>query len=44
MKSRESFSMAMYNLHEEVNRMLGKKSNLTFSEVRDRYETFRTQD
>lgn len=43
MKSRETFSIAMYNLHEEVNRMLGKKSNLTFSEVRDRYETFRAR-
>ena len=37
------FSMAMYKLHEEVNCMLGKKSNLTFSEVRDRYETFRAR-
>ena len=43
MECRESFSMAMYKLHEEVNRMLGKKSNLTFSEVRDRYETFRAR-
>jgi hypothetical protein len=43
MNCRESFSLAMYNLHEEVNRMLGKKSNLTFSEVRDRYETFRAR-
>ena len=43
MECRESFSMAMYKLHEEVNRMLGKKSNLTFTEVRDRYETFRAR-
>ncbi len=43
MKSRETFSLAMYKLHEEVNRMLGKKSNLKFSEVRDRYETFRAR-
>ena len=43
MECRESFSMAIYKLHEEVNRMLGKKSNLTFSEVRDRYETFRAR-
>ena len=43
MKSRETFSLAMYNLHEEVNRMLGKKSNLSFAEVRDRYETFRAR-
>ena len=43
MDCRESFSLAMYNLHEEVNRMLGKKSNLSFNEVRDRYETFRAR-
>lgn len=43
MECRESFSLAMYNLHEEVNRMLGKKSNLSFNEVRDRYETFRAR-
>ena len=33
----------MYNLHEEVNRMLGKKSNLTFEDVRERYEHFRAR-
>ena len=33
----------MYNFHEEVNRMLGKKSNLTFEDVRERYEHFRAR-
>ena len=43
MKNRESLSRWVYNLHEEINRMLGKKSNLTYDEVRDRYEIFRAR-
>jgi len=41
--SRESFSRYVYQLHEKVNHMLGKKSGLTFSEVRNRYEHFRAR-
>ena len=41
MKNRESFSKFIYNLHESVNTMLNKKSNLTYEEVRDFYEHFR---
>jgi hypothetical protein len=43
MKNRDTFSKYIYNLHEMVNRMLGKKSHLTYCEVRDRYENFRAR-
>jgi len=43
MKSRETFSKYVYNLHELVNKMLHKKSNLTYCEVRERYEHFRSR-
>ena len=43
MKNRESFSRYIYNLHELVNKMLGKKSNLTYCDVRERYEHFRAR-
>ena len=43
MKSRETFSRYIYELHETINKMLGKKSHLTYCEVRDRYENFRSR-
>ena len=43
MKNRDSFSRYIYELHETVNTMLNKKSNLTFCQVRDRYENFRSR-
>ena len=43
MKNRDSFSRYVYNLHEIVNRMLQKKSGLSFCDVRDRYEHFRSR-
>lgn len=43
LKNREAFSKWVYGLHEHVNKMLGKKSGLTFCEVRDRYENFRSR-
>jgi hypothetical protein len=43
MKDRESFSRYIYELHELVNRMLKKKSNLTYCDVRERYEHFRSR-
>ena len=43
MKSRETFSRYVYNLHELVNKMLKKKSGLTYDAVRDRYENFRSR-
>ncbi len=43
MKNRETFSRYVYNLHEIVNKMLNKKSNLTYCDVRERYEHFRSR-
>jgi len=43
LKDRENFSRWMFNLHETVNKMLCKKSNLTYETVRDRYENFRSR-
>lgn len=43
MKSRDTFSRYVYNLHELINTMLNKKSNLSYSDVRDRYEDFRAR-
>lgn len=43
MKDRETFSRYVYRLHETVNKMLGKKSNLTYCDVRERYEHFRAR-
>lgn len=43
MKNRETVSKWLYNLHEEINTMLGKKSNLTYNDVRNRYEMFRAR-
>jgi hypothetical protein len=43
MASRETFSRYIYDLHETVNRMLKKKSNLSYCDVRERYEHFRSR-
>jgi hypothetical protein len=43
MESRETFSRYLYDLHELINSMLGKKSGLTYEEVRERYEHFRSR-
>ena len=43
MKNRNSLSLWLYKLHELINKMLGKKSNLTYNDVRDRYENFRSR-
>lgn len=43
MESRDTFSRYIYELHELVNRMLKKKSGLTYCEVRERYEHFRAR-
>jgi len=43
MDSRETFSKYVYKLHEVVNEMLGKKSGLTYNDVRERYEHFRAR-
>ena len=43
LKNRHTFSLWMYKLHEHINKMLGKKSGLTFEKVRERYEHFRSR-
>ena len=43
LKDRDGFSRWMYNLHEHINKMLNKKSNLTYCDVRERYEHFRSR-
>jgi hypothetical protein len=43
MESRETFSKYIYELHEIVNKMLHKKSGLSYAAVRDRYEQFRSR-
>ena len=41
MKSRDTFSLYVYKLHELINDMLNKKSGLTYEDVKIRYENFR---
>ena len=43
LKNRDGFSRWMYNLHEHINKMLGKKSGLTYCQIRERYEHFRSR-
>lgn len=43
MKNRETFSKYIYDLHEQINKMLCKKSGLTYDDVRERYEHFRAR-
>jgi hypothetical protein len=43
MESRETFSRYVYELHETINKMLGKKSNLSYEDVKERYEHFRSR-
>lgn len=42
-KNRNTFSKYIYDLHELINKNLNKKSNLSFKQVKDRYESFRAQ-
>ena len=43
MKNRATFSKYIYDLHELINKMLNKTSNLTYADVRERYEHFRAR-
>ncbi len=43
MKNRDTFSRYIYNLHELVNKMLNKRSGLSYCDVRERYEHFRAR-
>lgn len=43
MESRATFSKYIYDLHEVINAMLKKKSGLSYADVRERYEHFRSR-
>jgi hypothetical protein len=43
LKNRASFSRWVFQLHEHINKMLNKKSGLTYDKVRERYEHFRAR-
>ena len=43
MASRETFSKYVYDLLELINKMLHKESGLTYEQVRDTYENFRSR-
>jgi len=43
MDSRATFSKYLYDLHELINTMLGKKSGLNYEMIRERYEHFRAR-
>ena len=43
MKNRETFSKYVYDLHETINTMLNKTSGLSYQDVRERYEHFRSR-
>jgi len=43
MANRETFSRYVYELQETINKMLHKKSNLSYCDVRERYEHFRSR-
>jgi hypothetical protein len=43
MKNRFTFSKYIYDLHEHINKMLNKKSGLSYNDVRERYEHFRAR-
>jgi hypothetical protein len=43
MESRETFSKYVYELHELINKMLKKNTHLSYADVRERYEHFRSR-
>ena len=43
MLNRYTFSHYIYDLHETVNKMLNKKSTLSYCDIRERYEHFRAR-
>ena len=43
MASRDTFSRYVYELHEVVNKMLKKPSTLSYCDVRERFEHFRSR-
>lgn len=43
MKNRDTFSYYIYQLHERINKCLNKVSNLSYADVKERYEHFRSR-
>ena len=43
MKNRDTFSYYIYQLHERINKCLNKVSNLSYRDVKERYEHFRSR-
>ena len=43
LKNRETFSRWVFDIHELINKMLNKRSNLTYKQIRTRYEHFRAR-
>jgi hypothetical protein len=43
LKNRETFSRYIYKLHEVVNKMLKKKSTVSYCDIREQYEHFRSR-
>lgn len=43
LKNREKFSKYIFHLHERINKQLGKVSGLSYCDVRERYEHFRSR-
>ena len=43
LKNRETFSRYIYKLHEVVNKMLKKKSTISYCDIREQYEHFRSR-
>jgi hypothetical protein len=43
MANRTAFSKYIFELHELINTMLGKKSGLSYEAIRERYEHFRSR-
>lgn len=43
MKNRETFSKYIYDLHNHINTMLGKKNKIAFETVQSTYENFRAR-
>ena len=43
LKNRETLSRWLFDMHEIINTNLGKKSNLEYEDIRDRYEHFRSR-
>jgi len=43
MESRETFSKYIYNLHNVINKMLHKRIQITYDEVKNKYEDYRAK-